>query len=120
MKQNLILFLFLLAGTGTWAQNTKALADAQRYFSIKNYEQALPLYLEAINSGVKDPIAFHQAGICYQKSDDLNQQVKAIPFFENALKVGKGMAPSVGYELGELYLKNEELEKAIHQFTIYK
>jgi len=87
MKQNLtFFFFFFFAASSTWAQNPKALTDAQRYFSIKNYEQALPLYLEAINSGVKDPIVFHQAGICYQKSDDVNQQVKAIPFFENALK----------------------------------
>lgn len=102
------------------AQNPKAVADAQKYFSIKNYEQALPLYEEAIKAGTKDPIVFYQAGLCYQKSDDLNQQVKAIPYFETALKDGKGLPPTLSYELGELYLKNEDLQKALTQFNAYK
>jgi len=120
MKQKLALCFFLLSMSTAFAQNTKALTDAQRYFSIKNYEQALPLYLEAIQSGVKDPLAFYQTGVCYQKSDDLNEQIKAIPYFETAFKDGKGLPPSLGFELGELYLKNEDLSKAIQQFTAYK
>jgi outer membrane protein OmpA-like peptidoglycan-associated protein len=120
MKQNLIVCFLFFAATATWGQNSKALADAQRYFSIKNYEQALPLYLEAIKSGAKDPQVYYQAGICYQKSDDLNEQIKAIPFFETALKDGKGLPSTLVYDLGDLYLKNEDLPKAIHQFTTYK
>lgn len=121
MKKSLLLIFLFSCFTGILhAQNTKALADAQRYFSIKNYEQALPLYVEAINSGVKDPVAYYQAGVCYQKSDDVNEQIKAIPYFETALKEGKNIPISLNYELGELYLKNEDLQKAIHQFTSYK
>lgn len=120
--KNCLLLLFLIIGCAgaIQAQNPKAVADAQKYFSIKNYEQALPLYEEAIKAGAKDPVVFYQAGVCYQKSDDLNQQVKAIPYFETALKEGKALPPVLSYELGELYLKNEDLQKALTQFTAYK
>jgi outer membrane protein OmpA-like peptidoglycan-associated protein len=120
MKNFLTAFYFLLISSAAWGQNSKALADAERYFSIKNYEQALPLFEEAFKTGVKDATAFLHAGVCYQKSSDLNDQVKAIPFFEEALKNGKSLPPSVNFDLGELYLKNEDLEKAVHQFTVFK
>jgi outer membrane protein OmpA-like peptidoglycan-associated protein len=120
MKNFFTAFYFLLISASAWAQNSKALTDAERYFSIKNYEQALPLFEEAFKGGVKDPTSFLHAGICYQKSPDLNDQVKAIPLYEEALKSGKGLPASVNFDLGELYLKNEDLEKAIHQFTIFK
>jgi outer membrane protein OmpA-like peptidoglycan-associated protein len=120
MKKNLTICFLFFALIAAWSQTPKALTDAQRYFSIKNYEQALPLYLDAINAGVKDPLAYYQAGVCYQKSPDLNEQVKAIPLFENALKNGKGLPPSLGYDLAELYLRNEDLEKAITQYNAYK
>lgn len=117
----IVLILIVLCGSlSTQAQGNKSLADAQRYFGIKNYEQALPLYLEAIKSGVKDPSAFYQAGICYQKSQDLNEQVKAIPLFEEALKDGKTAPVSLNFELADLYLKNEQVQKASESLSKYK
>lgn len=117
----IVLILIVLCGSlFTQAQGNKSLADAQRYFGIKNYEQALPLYLEAIKSGVRDPSAFYQAGICYQKSQDLNEQVKAIPLFEEALKDGKTAPVSLNFELADLYLKNEQVEKAAETLSKYK
>ena len=117
----IVLILIVLCGSlSTQAQGNKSLADAQRYFGIKNYEQALPLYLEAIKSGVKDPSAFYQAGICYQKSQDLNEQVKAILLFEEALKDGKTAPVSLNFELADLYLKNEQVEKASESLSKYK
>jgi len=117
----IVLVLIVLCGAITsQAQNNKSLADAQRYFGIKNYEQALPLYLDAIKGGVKDPTAFYQAGICYQKSQDLGEQVKAIPLFEEALKDGKTAPVSLNFDLADLYLKNEQMEKAMETLSKYK
>jgi outer membrane protein OmpA-like peptidoglycan-associated protein len=120
MKNIFIVLLFFFTTQQSWAQNQKALTDAERYFSIKNYDQALPLFEEAFKSGIKDATAFLHAGVCYQKSPDLNDQVKAIPFFEEALKNGNNLPASINFDLGELYLKNEDLEKAIQQFTLFK
>jgi outer membrane protein OmpA-like peptidoglycan-associated protein len=120
MLRIVLILIVLSISFASHSQNNKSLADAQRYFGIKNYEQALPLYLEALKGGVKDPNAFYQAGICYQKSQDLNEQVKAIPLFEEALKDGKTVPVLVNFDLAQLYLKNEQMEKATETLTKYK
>ncbi len=111
--------LLLMAGS-TLAQDVKKIAEAQQLFSVKSYEKALPLFLEAIQSGAKDPLVYYQTGVCYQKSQSIDDQIKAIPYFEKALKDGKGLPPSLAYDLGQLYLKNEQLDKALETLTVYK
>jgi len=76
--------------------------------------------VEAIQSGVKDPVVFYQAGVCYQKSDDVNEQVKAIPYFEAALKDGKTLPVGLNYELGELYLKTKISKKHSNSLQLIK
>lgn len=119
MKRTACLLLLLSIAHFTVAQN-KSLADAQRFFSIRNYEQALPLYLEAFNTGVKDPVAYFQAATCYIKNPNTNEQLKAIPLLETALKDGKGVPPSARLDLGYLYLRDEQLDKALVAFDQYK
>src|SRR5258706_2806628 len=116
----IFIFAFVqIMGTAN-AQDTKKLADAQRLFAMKSYEKALPLFLDAIQSGVKDPMAYYQTGVCYQKMQNIYDQVKGIPYFEKALSEGKGLSPTLPYDLGQLYLKNEQLDKALETFTGYK
>lgn len=119
MKRIFLISLLLCFVHGLKAQNSKALADAQRYFSVRNYEEAIKLYEEAFRSGVKDALAFYQAGVCYQKAENISEQVKAIPYFEKALAAGDVPA-TIYFDLGDLYLKNEELPKAFEQFSRYK
>ncbi|MGE0772775.1 MAG: OmpA family protein [Cyclobacteriaceae bacterium] len=122
MKRNLILtnFLICLTAVAAMAQGSKSLADAEKFFGIKNYEQALPLFVEAIKGGATDPMIFYKAGVCHQKSNNLADQVLAIPYFEKALQNGKGFPLSLSYDLGELYLKDERIEDALTQFSKYK
>jgi outer membrane protein OmpA-like peptidoglycan-associated protein len=116
-----LLTLLLALTTASFAQDNKRLGEAQRLFLIKSYDKALPLFLDAIQSGVKDPLAFYQTGVCYQKQQNIDDQVKAIPYFEKALKEGKGLTSTIlPYDLGYLYLKNEQLDKALESFTFYK
>ena len=102
------------------AQGSKALADADRYFGIRNYEEALPKFLEAIRGGEKDPLAHYKAGVCYQKSTEIAEQSKAIPYFEYALKNNAAVPVSGHFELGDLFLRNEELQKAIDSYGRFK
>jgi len=123
MNLNKVFFiLFLLAvNPALFAQgNKKALADAERYFGIKAYEQALPLYLEAIKAGEKDPMVHYKTGVCYQKSSSLSEQVKGIPYFDFALSSGAKVPNSVIFDLADLYLKDEQLQKALEQYTKFK
>lgn len=121
MTNKCVVFLVLtLCNLTLHAQDTKKLAEAQKLFNIRNYEKALPLYLEAFQSGVNDPLAFYQAGSCYLKSQNTDDQVKAIPLFEKCVNGGQGIPPTIRYDLGNLYLKNEQIDKALESFTAYK
>lgn len=119
-KKSIILSLLTFCYCYSMAQDTKKLAEAQKLFAVRSYEKALPLYLDAIQSGVKDPLAFYQAGVCYQKFDNIDDAIKAIPFFEKCLAGGTGIPVTLRYDLGSLYLKNEQIDKALEIFTSYK
>jgi outer membrane protein OmpA-like peptidoglycan-associated protein len=98
----------------------KTLNEAERLFGIKAYEQALPLFLEVTKAGEKDPLVHYRTGICYLKSDDTDEQVKAIPYLEYALQNSTTLPNNAYYDLGDTYLKDENLQKALESFTRYK
>jgi outer membrane protein OmpA-like peptidoglycan-associated protein len=114
------LFLLLIASNLLAQGSKKALSEAERFYGIKSYEQALPLFLEAIQAGEKDPIVYYKTGVSYQKMADANDRLKAIPYLEYSVEKGSGLPSSVYYELGDLHLKDENIQKAITHFTKYK
>lgn len=116
----LALISFILFVNRGYAQSSKALSEAEKYFGIRNYEEALPLFVQAIQAGEKDPNVHYKAGVCYQKSTSTDEQSKAIGYFEYALKAGAKLPPSTYFDLGNLYLRNEDIQKAIDAFTAYK
>lgn len=119
----LVVVLGILLVTQVEAQNTsKIVYSADKYFTIRNYEEALKLYLKAIEDGVKnDPLVYYNTGVCYIESRKINEQVKAIPYFEKALKIGKDqLPPSALNDLAKAYHTDEQIEKAIQYFELYK
>lgn len=119
-KSYYLLGIFLTISLQTIAQGNKTLGDAERYYSIKSFEQALPLFVQIVDAGEKNPIIHYKTGICYSKSPEITTQVKAIPYFEYALANSKELPMSLYYDLGELYLKDENIKKALETFTKYK
>lgn len=119
MRYLCVSLVLLLASPQIFAQG-KAKAEAERYYSIRNYTEALPLFLEAIQSGDKDPMTHYKVGVCYQKSMKLEDQLKAIPYLEHAVKNKAAVPNTVLYDLGELNLRNESLQTAIDYFTQYR
>lgn len=115
----LVLLLVTNSVTQVFAQG-KVLADAERYFGIRNYEQALPLFEQAIKEGSQDPLVHYKAGVCYQKSPSLTDQIKAIPYFDFALKNSSSLPVITHFDLGELYLKNEDIGEGLASFEMYK
>ncbi len=121
MLNRILYCLVLLALTTTLkAQDKKSLADAEHYFSVRSYDVALPKFLAAIQAGEKDPMVHYKTAVCYQKSQETDEQIKAIPYFEYALKNGKDLPNQLYYDLGAIYLKDENLQRAIENFTKFK
>jgi outer membrane protein OmpA-like peptidoglycan-associated protein len=121
IRKALYLLICLLAvNTVLFGQGKKALSEAERFYGIKAYDEALPLYLEAIQGGEKDPMVHYKAGVCLQKTNNTNEQIKAIPYWEYALANGSNLPNTLLYDLGDIYLKDENLQKAVACFTQYK
>jgi outer membrane protein OmpA-like peptidoglycan-associated protein len=116
----LSLAFMMFSVSSTLAQGGKSLAEAERFYGIKAYESALPRFLEAIEAGEKDPMVHYKTGVCYQKAANLSDQIKAIPFFEHALKNGKGLPLSLAYDLGMLHLKDENMVRALEVLNQYR
>ena len=118
------LFLFFALSfsfsTLCFSQGGKALSEAERLFGIRNYEEALPKFLEAIQAGEKNAQVHYKTGICYQKTISIEEQSKAIPYFEYAIKNGATVPNSLHFELGDLYLRNEDIQKAVESYTRFK
>ncbi len=102
------------------AQNNKARSEGERFFGIRAYDSALPKFLEAVEAGDKDPMLHYKIGVCYHKSPNSNDQLKAIPYYEYAVSKGEGLPNSVHYDLGMLYARDENLQRAVETFTRYR
>lgn len=119
----LLLALFMLVGiTASFGQNVdKKVYDADKYFQIRNYKEALSLYLEAIEAGVQDPMVYYRTAVSYQNMFEIDDQIKAIPYFEKAIASGMDQLPArVYFDLAEAYHKNEQIEKALEYYGKYK
>ncbi|MEM7110427.1 MAG: OmpA family protein, partial [Bacteroidota bacterium] len=112
----------VLASTAALGQDVnKKISTADKYFKIRNYEAALPLYLEVLESGLADQLLNYRTAVCYEQSIQINDQVKSIPYFEKAIANGLGDLPARVYlDLARVYHKDEQLEKALDLFGKYK
>ncbi len=104
------------------AQDTnKKISNADKYFKIRNYDAALPLYLEALEAGVSDARIQYRIAVCYERAYEINEQIKSIPYFEAAISKGLGELPTRVYKnMALVYHKNEQLEKALDFYGKYK
>lgn len=119
-RAHIVYFIFLLSVSSGMAQGGKSLADAERLYGVRSYDMALPKFLEAIQAGEKDPLVHYKTGVCYQKSEETDEEIKAIPYFEYAINNGKDIPTSRYFDLGSLYLKDENIQKAIENFTKFR
>jgi outer membrane protein OmpA-like peptidoglycan-associated protein len=121
MQRVIFTFLTLLVfHIAVFGQASKQVAEADKLFNIRNYEQALALYEEAIKNGATDGLVYYRAGVCLQKSTLLEQQIKAIPYFERASQSNAALPPTFYFDLGELYLKAEKLQQALESYSKYR
>lgn len=120
----ILIFLCITSFHLTAQGSDDALIDrANKFFELaKNYEAALPLYQQAVNNGIKDPLVHYRLGVCYTHAPILNEQYKGIPYLEYALskKEGNKIPNEIHYYLGQMYHKDIKIEQAISQYEKYK
>jgi len=113
--------VYLLSVSFLMAQDKKALDQGNKYFDVKNYDEALPFFITAFESGIADTELFYRIGKCYVESDNINQRVRSIKFLEKVAEAGLDPLPYNFYkDLGQAYFDDEQLEKAINTLSKQK
>ncbi|MDZ7604175.1 MAG: OmpA family protein [Cyclobacteriaceae bacterium] len=112
-----LLTVLLWGGFETYAQTaqgSKELIKAEKLFLVGNFDEALPLFLEAEKAGNADELLNYKIARCYSASTELNERIKAIPYFEKVDESALNPIPPDFYLIiGDAYVANEQIEQAL-------
>ncbi|NJN27640.1 MAG: OmpA family protein [Cyclobacteriaceae bacterium] len=121
MKRLMVLKVILFVSVIAFGQDVnvgKIQSKADKLFQVKNYTEALPLYLELEKSGVNDPMLHYKIAKSYSASRDINQRIIALEYFE---KIDVSKLEELPYhyyiDFGNAYVENEQLEQALVIFN---
>ncbi|MDH5366408.1 MAG: OmpA family protein [Cyclobacteriaceae bacterium] len=113
----LFAFLTINLSYGQDADPKKLISKADKYFSIKNYKEAIPLYLQAIDAGANDVLVYYNIAKSYHGSLEINDQVKSISYFEKAIAGGINPIPKNFHsDLGDAYHLDGQVKKAMDAY----
>lgn len=132
VKFLLTIIVFTLSLNTIWAQSNlfkQTFTDAEYYILMQDYREALPLYqklhrIDSTNANVN-----YRLGQCYLNIPGLKN--RAIPYLELAAKninpkynegsYKETQAPPISlFNLGEAYMVNHMLDKALETFSKFK
>ncbi len=103
------------------ADNNKKKDKADKYFRVRNYENALPIYLDIANSSEIDVELSYKIGVCYYEAEQLSERVKCIPYIQKVLnKDPKNFPANLPEKLAEMYHKNGQMDQAMATLESYK
>ncbi|MEM6841814.1 MAG: OmpA family protein [Bacteroidota bacterium] len=104
--------------------SSDALVDrADKFFLLaKNYEEALPLYQQAVDNGVTEPLVHYRLGVCYTYANDLSSQLKALSYLKYAesQQATADIPAELNYYLGKTYHRDIQIRAAIKSYESYK
>ena len=107
----ILLFVFAIPSFSQ-ESNSKALNKADKLFKVKNYSDALKLYLEGVPEGSGDQLLNYKIGKCYVESEEVNQQIQAVAYFEKVVELDP--LPFMFYmDKGDAYFYNEQISQAL-------
>lgn len=126
-----IALIFIIAGNSNAQSNMfkQTFTDAEYYFLMQDYREALPLYQKLYRIDSTNANINFRLGQCYLNIPGIKS--KAIPHLEQAIqyinpKYNEGsyketQAPPLAiFHLGEAYMVNHMLDKALETFTQFK
>jgi outer membrane protein OmpA-like peptidoglycan-associated protein len=97
------------------------LRSADKYFKLQSFDKAFPLFKEAVEQGIEDPMVHYKLAYCYNEQDDAAEKLRAIPHLEFALReAGEYLPPDTPMLLGSLYHRNGDLDKARQHYLKYR
>ncbi len=111
-----VLFIFItLSG---FSQSAKDLIDkGDRFYSKKDYGNALELYLVACDTKGDDALLNLKVGMCYLYSET---KWKAAIYLEKAYRLDPKVDLDIDYYIGMAYQNSHQFSKAIEHFEVFK
>jgi tetratricopeptide (TPR) repeat protein len=120
MLRNLVYLtsILLVLSISVHAQNSKAIVEkGDRFFSRKDYENALASYSEAIKLNPDDPAINFRLGLCYLHTE---KKGKSLAYLEKAYAAKPDIDLDIDYHLGLAYQASYNFSKAILHLENFK
>lgn len=117
----IIVFLCIINITFAQTAKEKRLSNkANRYYIDANYGKAIPAYNELLTINPNNFDYNYKLGVCYYYSYNAADKLKALPYFERALKNMTDTLPEIYYYLGRSYQIGHKFNDAIRVFETLK
>jgi outer membrane protein OmpA-like peptidoglycan-associated protein len=118
----LIATFTMLLSPSAAAQNAevdKKIKKADALLNVKEYKQALPIYLEIDKLTPNDPLNHYAIGVCYTSLP--GEEAKAVPYLLTAVKSkNTDVPPRAQLLLAKAYHQNGQFDEAIAVLKAYK
>lgn len=116
-----ITFVALCVFWFSFQAKSQDLKKADEAFDQGSFEQALPMYAGLVKKSPQDPALNYKLGVCYLKSKDAQDQLKALAALEIAKnKINDQVPKRVYHYLGKAYHLHQKFDEAIKQFEEFK
>jgi len=117
LKEIVAIVILLFVGIQAYSQDinvSKASKKADKLFEVKSYDDALPLYLDLEKTGAEVENLSYKIAKCLIESDEMNDRVKAIQYFESIDVAALEQLPRNYFlDIGNAYKYNNQLEQAL-------
>ena len=117
MKEFVVVILTLCIGFQVYSQEiniSKTTNKAEKFFQVKNYADALPLYLDLEKAGAEVENLHYKIAKSFFESDELNVSVRSIRYFEKInVQDFKDLPRNFYLDFGDAYYQNEQIEQAL-------
>ncbi len=117
MKEIAVFVLLIGVGIQSFGQDinvSKVQNRAEKLFQVKNYEEALPLFLELEKAGTEVENLNYKIAKSFSESKEINDRVKSINYFE---KIDAGSFRELPHnfylDFADAYMDNEQIEQAL-------
>ena len=117
MKEIVIIVLLLGIGIHTFGQDinvSKVTNKAEKLFQLRNYSEALAMYLELEKASAEVKNLDYKIAKCLSASKEVNDRVRSLDYFE---KIDIGTFDELPHnyylDIAEAYYDNEQIEQAL-------
>ncbi len=111
-----LIFIFFISSSGYGLAQSdlrKNLREADAYFKVHEYTNALALYESVLAQDPDEIRANFQIGICHLR---MVERTKALPFFQKVQSLNPNHSPLLEFYLAESFKVNDQPDEAVHYY----